>query len=67
MQKYRYTQTHAQIYRQIQIQFLHFALFGSFGINAKDTYFIFGTPHTHTNADTQMHTQTQIQIPFYML
>ena len=34
----------------------HFALFGSFGIHAKDTNFTFGTPWTHTHI--QIHTDT---------
>ena len=61
-QKYRYT--------QIQIPFLHFALFASFGIHAKDTNFIFGTPHTHRNRYTQTHAHTDTPIyryHFYIL
>ena len=39
---------HTDTYRQIHISFLHFTLFGSFGIHAKDTKFLNGTHHTHT-------------------
>ena len=63
---------HIDTYRQIQIPFLHFTLFGSFGIHAKDTNFIFGIPQTYTCTDTQTCTHmdthmyrdidTQIQI-----
>ena len=38
--------------------FLHFTLFGSFGIHAKDTDFIFGIPQTYTWTDTQTWTHT---------
>ena len=43
----------------------HFALYGLFGIHAKDTKFINGT-HTHTHRDINVHRHmhTQIQIPF---
>ena len=47
---------HRHMHTQIQIPFLHFTLFGSFGIHAKDTNFTFGTPHTHTNTHRLMHT-----------
>ena len=68
--RYRYTQmhahrdtympmhTHTYTHTQIQIPFLHFALFGSFGIHAKDTNFIFRTPPTYTDTDTHTHTHT---------
>ena len=43
--------------------FSHLALFGSFGMHAKDTDYIFGTPytqiHTRTNTDTHLHVCTQ--------
>ena len=66
--------THTEIctQRHIQIPFLHFTLFASFGIHAKDTNFIFGIPQTYTCTDTQTYTHidthmyrdidTQIQI-----
>ena len=41
------------VHTQIQIPFLHFTLFESFGIHAKDTNFIFGIPQTYTCTDTQ--------------
>ena len=40
---------------QIPIPVSHFALFGSFGIYAKATDFIFGTPQTYTDTDTCTH------------
>ena len=59
------------MHTQIQIPFSHFAPFGSFGIHAKDTNFIFGTPQTYIDTDThtcthmyrytQIHTDTHIQ------
>ena len=69
-----HTHTHRNIdtHRHIHTQtsFLHFTLFGSFGIHAKDTNFIFGIPQTYTCTDTQtcthidthVQTLTQIQI-----
>ena len=63
---------HTQIHTDIHIPFLHFTLFGSFGIHAKDTKFIFSIPQTYTCTDTQTCTHmdtdmyrdidTQIQI-----
>ena len=47
------------MYTQIQIAYLHFALFGSYGINAKNTNFIFGTSPTHGNRYTQAHAHAQ--------
>ena len=48
------THRHMHMHRhtEIQIPFLHFALFGSSGIHAKDTNFIFGTPQTYVCTDT---------------
>ena len=53
-----------------KISILHF--FGSFGINAKDTKFISGTPHTHTEIQihTGIYTQTytdRYKYNFYIL
>ena len=64
-EKYRYRQTHAHTdtHRQIQISFLHFTLFGTFGIHAKDTNSIFGIPQTYTYTDTQ--TCTHIDTHMY--
>ena len=56
------TPAHRETQRQIQIPFLHFTLFGSFGIHAKDTNFIFGIPQTYTCTDTQ----TRIHIDTHM-
>ena len=55
-----HTQTHTDRYRH---HYLHFTLFGSFGIHAKDTNFIFGTPQTYTCTDTQ--TCTHIDTNMY--
>ena len=55
--KYKCTQTHAHTDTDT---ILHFTLFGSFGLHAKDTNFTFGTPHTHRYTQTHAH----IQIPF---
>ena len=41
----------------------HFQLFGSFGIHAKYTKFLNGTPHTHKY--TYTHTETDIIFTFY--
>ena len=49
------------MHTQVQIPFLHFTLFGSFGMHAKDTNFTFGTPHTHIQVHTKdscTHTDT---------
>ena len=43
---------HMHRHTQIQIPSLHFAFFGSSGIHAKDTNFIFGTPQTYMCTDT---------------
>ena len=55
MAYHTHTQTHAHrdTHRQIQIPFLHFTLFGSFGIHAKDTDYIFGIQQTSTCIDIQ--------------
>ena len=42
-QTHRNTDTHRHMHTQIQIAFLHFTRFGSFGIHTKDTNFIFYT------------------------
>ena len=47
---------HRHMHTQIQIPFLHFTPFGSFGIHAKDANFTFGTPHRHTDTHRHMHT-----------
>ena len=72
MAHHTHTDTCTQRYTQIQVSFVHFTLFGSFGIHAKDTNFIFGIPQTYTCTDTQTCTHmdthmyrdidTQIQI-----
>ena len=43
------------MHKKIQVPFLYFSHFGSFGINAKDTDFIFGISHTHTEIDKHKH------------
>ena len=60
-----HTQTHAHrdTQRQIQIPFLQFTLFASFGIHAKDINFIFGIPQTYPCTDTQ--TCTHIDMHMY--
>ena len=58
-QKYRNTQIHAHTDRY-RYYFLHFTPFGSFGIHAKDTNFIFGIPQTYTCIDNRhAHTYTE--------
>ena len=67
---HRNTHIYRHMYTQIQIAYLHFALFGSYGINAKNTNFIFGTSHTHGNRYTQAHAHAQMHTDtdtFYIL
>ena len=52
---HRNTYIYRHMYTQIQIAYLHFALFGSYGIHAKNTNFIFGTSHKHGNRYRQAH------------
>ena len=39
----------------------HFTFFGSFGIFAKDSNFIIGTPQTYTDTDTHTCTHAHVQ------
>ena len=55
--RHMHTQTHTDRYRY---QFVHFTLFGLFGIHAKDTNFIFGIPQTYTSTQTCSHMDTHM-------
>ena len=52
------THRHMHTHIQTQIPFVHFTLFGSFGIHIKDTNFIFGIPHRIAHAQTLRHVHT---------
>ena len=60
-EKYRCTQTHAHTDRY-RYHFYILPYFGSFGIHAKDTNFIFGIPQTYTCTDTQTCTHIDTHI-----